>query len=154
MQEVNGDLWDFHNAVNWIVIPTNGAIRQDGGCVMGRGLALAASRKFVSLPYQVGTMLGFSGNHVFEFPEFRIYSFPTKHHWRQKADLALIVRSAEELATRVAGLPTPRQVFLPRVGCGLGRLKWAEVQPILSDELDQRFTVVHREGWGHVCRWR
>lgn len=143
MREISGDLWEFHRQGHWIAIPTNGVVRQDGANIMGKGIALAAKRLFVSLPYQIGTTIQLYGNHVHEFPEFRVFSFPTKHHWRLTANLELIEQSATELRTLVDASSDEREVFLPLVGCGNGRLQWSDVRPILVFCLDDRFTVVH-----------
>lgn len=143
MIEIQGDLWDFHAEDQWIVIPTNGVVRHDGACIMGRGLALEAKHRFISLPYMIGAMVRMNGNHVFEFPEFRIYSFPTKHHWRLPSLLSLIEQSAKELRGLVESLAHPRKVFLPLVGCGQGKLGWSIVRPVLENHLDERFTVIH-----------
>lgn len=137
MKEVTGDIWDFHPR-HFIVIPTNGAVNKNGECVMGRGLALQAKKRFPLLPLQVGKMLGKYGNKVFCFTQLRLYTFPVKHNWWEKADPQLILKSMDELKIRVGSMD---KVYLPRVGCGNGQLDWMMVRPVLA-ELDDRFTVV------------
>jgi hypothetical protein len=78
MQEVLNDIWKLHKLGFWIVIPTNGFIRNDGTCVMGRGLALQASIKFPNMPKELGNMLQQYGNLIFAFPEYRLFTFPVK----------------------------------------------------------------------------
>jgi len=42
MKEVIGNIWNYYNKGNWIVITTNGTIKKNGEAVMGRGVALEA----------------------------------------------------------------------------------------------------------------
>ena len=65
-----------------------------------------------------------------------IFSFPTKHHWRERSDLTLIITSAQTL--RKIALTKPDCTFVvTKPGCGLGGLSWSEVKnaisPILPD---------------------
>jgi len=56
--------------------------------------------------------------------------FPTKHHWRERSDLAGIERGLEWLqdAYRDEGI---QSLAMPALGCGLGRLQWADVGPLM-----------------------
>ena len=148
MREVTGNIWETDAEA--IVIPTNGAVRRDGSCVMGRGLALQATRLYPALPRLLGNLIQAQGNQVYYLGVWHsvdrsrgILSFPVKRHWKEKANLKLIRRSVEELREKADeyGLLT---VLLPRVGCGNGRLDWEEVRPLL-EILDDRFTVVSLE---------
>lgn len=141
MREVTGNIWKIEAEA--IVIPTNGIVRRDGACVMGRGLALQAARRYSGLPYVLGSFICKSGNQVYHlgkwFP-YEILSFPVKHHWKQEANLELIRRSVGELQEKAAEYGI-KEILLPRVGCGNGKLDWEDVKPLLSG-LDARFTVV------------
>jgi hypothetical protein len=50
MNEVFGDLWEFDSI---IAITTNGFVKRDRTCVMGRGVCQASSRKIPGTPQQV-----------------------------------------------------------------------------------------------------
>ena len=142
MIEVVGNLWEFPADVR--VITTNGFIRKDGACVMGRGCALEAKNKFPGIEHVLGAKIKAYGNHVFFLGE-GLYSFPVKHNWYEKADIDLIRKSAEELAMCVSdGFEDVKEpvVVLPRPGCGNGQLKWYEVKPILEPILDDRFHII------------
>ncbi len=54
--------------------------------------------------------------------------FPTKRHWRQKADLAGIEQGLKWIRANYqeAGIES---LALPALGCGLGQLSWADVGP-------------------------
>lgn len=145
MREVIGDIWHYHNqdSRSYIVIPTDGFVKSNGCNVMGRGLARDAAKRFPSLPKMLGGHLDLNGNHVAEWPSIKLYTFPVKDVWYNKADVDLICRSVGEILDIV---PPERKVYIPRVGCGNGGLDWTEVQHILGGNLDGRFTVVTRKG--------
>jgi hypothetical protein len=146
MKEIYVDnIWNAWNKGFCIVIPTNGFVKKNGECVMGRGLALQAKERFPDLPKRLGHRIGEFGNVVFIFREYRLLTFPVKHKkWWEKADLKLIEKSAKELQEifkyNLCGIPTP--VYLPKVGCGNGKRNWTDVKPILEKYLDDRFIVV------------
>jgi hypothetical protein len=139
MKEIYGDLWDFHAQGHYICITTNGAVRRDGACVMGRGIAKQASIRFPGLARDLGGLLKSGGNRINLFVGWRLITFPVKHHWSEQADIALIEKSAKALAE----LNIFRNlVYLPRPGCGNGGLTWTDVRPVIAPILDDRFTVV------------
>jgi hypothetical protein len=129
VKEVFGDLWGFNGI---IAITTNGFVKRDGTCVMGRGCAKQATISFPGLPHKLGTKIAAGGNHVFYFPEHTLITFPVKHTWWEAADLGLIERSARELLKMIEVKNIQEAVYLPRPGCGNGRLKWECVKKILS----------------------
>ena len=143
MKEVFGDLWEFDGIV---AITTNGFIKRDRPCVMGIGCAKQAAARFPELPYQLGTKISVQGNHVFYFPDFRLITFPVKHNWWEAADLDLIDRSARELLKIIEVNKINEAIYLPRPGCGNGKLKWEDVKKILSPILksDQFHIVTYR----------
>jgi len=142
MREVVGDIWNFYdNGKQWIVIPTNGDWNRKGEAVMGRGLALDAAIRYPDIPRRLALVLMSNhGNHLTQFDDRKMFTFPVKHHWREDANLDLIYRSTNELRARIE-YQNLSPVYLPRVGCGNGRLAWKDVKPILA-VLDDRFTVV------------
>ncbi len=111
MKEVFGDLWEFDGL---IAITTNGFVKRDRTCVMGRGCAKQAAIKFQGLPRKLGTKISAEGNHVFYFPEHRLITFPVKHTWWEAADLGLIERSARELLKMIEVKKIQEAVYLPR----------------------------------------
>lgn len=148
MKEIKGDIWDFKAKGHPIVVATNGDINGRGECVMGRGVALQAKRRYPALPGEIGTCLLNGGNRVRYFKKYNVFTFPVKHHYYEKADIRLLEWSARDLAGLVSGakLKLKLPVYLPRVGCGNGKLRWErEVKPVLLKYLDDRFTVVELE---------
>ena len=146
MREAFGNLWDLAKG-KVLVLTTNGTIRKDGACVMGRGIAKEAKMKFPRLPYKLGSLIKASGNNVYDlgtFSGYRIISFPVKHNWWEQANIELIKRSARQLV-KMADAFGWQEVYLPRPGCGNGRLRWEDVRSVLASVLDDRFIV---------CTWK
>ena len=141
MKEIKGNIWTHHSAEIPIVIPTNGYVKDNGENVMGRGLAKQAKARFPKLPKELGRRIRLHGNEVYYFEEFNLLSFPVKSAWWLNADIELIKISAKNLR-HYPDLWRWPEVVLPRVGCGAGKLEWAEVKPVLEEYLDDRFVVV------------
>lgn len=131
-------LWESGGIPVWRVIPTNGSVNQKGLAVMGRGVALQATQRFPEIRLALAHRLKRGGNHVYPFQSIGLITFPVKHRWMESANPTLIRRSLRELAELAAdpqyGL-TESGILIPRVGCGNGRLKWADIKPIVEEEL-------------------
>jgi hypothetical protein len=147
MLETTGSIFDCK--ADALCCPTNGVVKANGCLVMGKGLAKAFAQRYPALPQHFGSLVEENGNHAYVYepegigPQKDIVSFPTKHHWSQPADLRLIERSARRVKEWASAYGWA-QIALPRVGCGLGQLDWhTQVQPLLSQILDDRFLVVH-----------
>ena len=143
MEEVTGDIWKVEG--DWIVIPTNGFVKTNGECVMGRGLAYQAKSKFTQLPLELGSHIKMMGNKVGVFSQYRLLSFPVKHNWWEQADLSLIEESCSYLAWTACFLRAS-VVLVPRVGCGNGQLDWKDVRPVLNKYLGPSFVLVTHPG--------
>lgn len=156
MKEATGDLWTWAQDANALCITTNGTIKRNGECVMGRGIALQAKERIPPIAKALGDSLAKHGNHVQKIwtvactsalpgdDRARIYdliAFPVKHQWEQPADIQLIERSAYELVELTEKMKW-ESVVLPRPGCGNGGLRWKTVKPVIESILDDRFTVV------------
>ncbi len=145
MKEAFGNIWDMVTPDDALVITTNGFVRKDGSAVMGRGIALQATQRDEEVSKRLGYMITRYGNHVHYIRDEPLwFSFPVKHHWKEQADLKLIERSAQELVEKFnsAFMELPHKCYLPRPGCGNGRLKWEDVKPVIEPYLDDRFVVV------------
>ena len=131
MIEATGDMWSMQ--ANAVCVTTNGSINRFGHAVMGRGVALQASRRFPGLARELGRRIGLGGNHVYYFETLRpgLFSFPVKHAWHERADIGLICKSAMALEAWVTVLRF-NKVLLPRPGCGNGGLDWKDVRPAIE----------------------
>ncbi len=141
IQEITGNLWDFHRDGKWIVIPTNGIINSRGDAVMGAGLAKQAAEHFPTLPHLLGIALREQGNICHQFGSFRIMTLPTKYHWRDSSDLTLIRTNVGRLAL-LLGHSNIDVIYCPKLGCGLGRLQWDVVRHAIAPLIDHRFIFV------------
>jgi hypothetical protein len=149
MIEAHGNMWDMPADVH--VITTNGDINARGRAVMGRGCAQQARDMFPGIDSYLGEQLRAKGNHVLDIgtwtahrKSYRIFSFPVKVHWPERASTWLIQDSADELVELADAEPELQRIILPRPGCGNGQLTWEWVRPLLEDVLDDRFVVVTR----------
>ena len=154
MRNANGDILKFIEIDRyaqkraWVIIPTNGFVKRNSRAVMGKGLAKQVSMKFQKLPLQLGQRLSVHGNHVFKFQEYGIITFPVKTNWFENASLDLIETSLKELVLIIEANPEDN-FYIPRVGCGNGKLNWNFVEPIVEQYL-QKFDnviLVHYTGW-------
>lgn len=142
MKQASGNLWTI--PADMRCITTNGAVKRDGQAVMGAGCAKEARDAIPGIASKLGASIVRHGNRVVRLTRVSgatLSSFPVKNHWRQIADPALIERSAHELV-EIADKFGYENVVLPRPGCGNGRLKWEDVEPMLDYILDERFTAV------------
>lgn len=145
MKIIKGNIWDYWNNGDWIVIPTNGTIKKDDSCVMGKGLALQAKEHLRGIEYIIGAFIKRYGNNTLIICK-EIITFPVKHNWWEMADIKLIEKSCNQLLALVDTQMTKgniiESIYLPKVGCGAGGLNWKDVEPILDKYLDERFIVV------------
>lgn len=140
MIEITGELWDYYGRDGFVVcITTNGFVKADGNCVMGRGCAREARDRFKGLAHQLGGIIRAQGNycHWLITPGFTnpvLMSFPTKHNWWEESDIELIKQSAYSLSLS-ANQMQDYTFILPRPGCANGGLKWEAVKPAIESIL-------------------
>ena len=58
-----------------------------------------------------------------------IYNFPTKRHWKDKAQLQDILSGLFQLAVDIKYSEEYQFIAMPKIGCGLGGLNWSNVRP-------------------------
>jgi hypothetical protein len=139
VKEITGNLWDYCGKIESvaIAITTNGFVKNNGECVMGRGCAKEATLKYPGISKVLGDMIKESGNHVHRIRD-GVYSFPVKHNWWEEADVELIKRSC----TEISNLAKESSIIIPRMGCGNGKLKWNDVREAVKNLLDDRFSII------------
>ena len=145
IKEITGNIWDFHSAGYWIVIPTNGIVSPNTGkAVMGAGLALQAKEKFPKLPKELGRRIYNHNVRAESFPQYKLICFPTKYDWRKPSSLKLIVESSVAL-NKFIEESEETTLYMPQVGCGRGELVWSVVKQALHLVLDHRVVI---------CDWK
>lgn len=142
MNESRGNLWSLPADLR--VVTTNGFVKRNGQAVMGRGCAEELAAACPHVPAKLGALLSTYGNRPFRIAAVNgahVATLPVKHHWRQKADIDLIVASIHYLKAMVIKFEY-QNILIPRPGCGNGKLSWSQVRPRIEPLLDDRFTVV------------
>jgi len=145
MKIIKDNIWKYYGK-GYIVITTNGFVKNNGECVMGRGIAKEAKNRFPGFSTKLGMVIEKLGNNVFFWDKEQLITFPTKHVWWEKSDLKLIEKSAIQLAEYFdepwnMGADLPR-IFMPKPGCSNGKLDWKDVEPIISSHLSHLVTMV------------
>jgi hypothetical protein len=112
-----------------LVLTTNGFVRRDGACVMGRGIARQAALRWPDLPFKLGRLIREYGNRPFRLTP-TIWTLPVKHVWYEPASMELIEASLEMMGLMVAKFQPP-SIHMPRPGCGNGQLSWRDVEPLV-----------------------
>ena len=148
MKEIKGDIFDYIGIADAICVTTNGIVKKDGSLVMGAGIAKAMADKYPDLPKVLGKKVNTTGkNIVFKGIEAKdnqgtyILSFPTKNDYRSKSNKELIRRSAIRLKY-LADIHKLNNIIIPCPGIGCGGLKKTDVINLLSNILDDRFTII------------
>ncbi len=126
-----------------ICITTNGFVKGNGACVMGRGCALQLAKMYPNAPKILGSKILKHGNIVQEILTERsvtFTAFPTKYNWYESSNLILIQQSKDQLYDMYGDR---RLVVMPRPGCGNGKLDWRIVKPVIID-LPDNYICCHR----------
>ncbi|GLY52878.1 macro domain-containing protein [Lentzea sp. NBRC 102530] len=106
--------------------------------VMGKGLALQFKQRFPAYfsAYAAACASGevrLGRVHVVSLDRCFL-SFPTKKHFRSWSKLSDVAAGLDDLARVVEELEL-RSVAVPALGCGLGGLAWADVEPLIAAKL-------------------
>jgi len=140
MQLLNENMFSSCKDGDALCITTNGVVRQNGALVMGAGIAKTFRDKFEGLDTFLGTLVSKKGNQVYYLGQAKIdnktvhlFSFPTKHHWKDDSDLNLIRQSCFQLEKAIKKNNISGNVYLPMPGCTNGHLSWEnQVKPIVQ----------------------
>lgn len=153
----NGDLltmpqaYPINGMYDGICVTTNGVVDANGNAVMGKGVAKAVKDAFPGIERVLGGLINQHGNRTmclgtgtYNGVTFRIFSFPTKHHWQGCSDVTLISQSMMQLCEMLKKEQFKcENVYLPRPGCGNGGLNWdANVKVWLAPFLENSNIVI------------
>lgn len=128
--EPGGDMWAHHKDGRYAVIPTNLAVKANGEAIMGAGVALQAARRWPHLPVRYGASIN-AGHTRLACHDERLLLAPTKHHWKQDANLELVIETINAIATWAADSGAP--LVTPALGCGLGGLAWDDIRSHMQE---------------------
>lgn len=65
-----------------------------------------------------------------------IINFPTKRHWRETSYIEDIKSGLVALVADIKSLEI-QSIALPALGCGLGGLRWQDVEPLIVSAFEQ-----------------
>lgn len=168
MKELTGNM--LETDCDAICITTNGFVKRNGECVMGKGIAKQIKQYFPDIAYDLGQLIKTNGNKVnliypsepdvpaiLSYPVKPVRKVCTSHDdyvshmrfnigdmipgWACKADPKIIIQSAYQLV-ELANRHDWKTILIPRVGCGAGELDWEDIKPLIEPILDDRFIAM------------
>jgi O-acetyl-ADP-ribose deacetylase (regulator of RNase III) len=103
---------------------------------MGKGIAVTFREKWPLMYARYRELCGaklFCLGDVFEWAEgsTKIYNLGTQKTWKSKAEISAIKTSVERLSILLAKSGIS-EIYMPRIGSGLGGLDWADVKIIIE----------------------
>lgn len=146
-----GDMWELGDQDTYRCITTNGVVGTSG-LIMGKGIALQAKERFPEAPQRIGSLVSNFGNNAYRIEEWKLITWPTKHHWRNPSDMKLVTDGANRIVSLADHFKIKSIVF-PPPGCGNGGLDIVHVVHHLYYILDDRFTMaVSQEQFDLIAR--
>ncbi len=134
-----GNMWEWYNGYDLVLVTTNSYVKQNGDLVMGRGAALEAVSHLSNLAKGLGKIilsrkghLGTYGLIVFpDWPRTKIGAFQVKRSFSKKAELDLIALSTDMLNAFTQQYSSA-VIALNFPGIGNGGLEREDVLPIIE----------------------
>lgn len=159
-----GNIFDYIGKADCICVTTNGTIKSNGELVMGAGVAkqfydkfkdldiarILANKLYKGTPLKKMHVVNNADNICYKAIDAKdnhgthVLSFPTKHHFMDKGDLDLIIKSAKR-AVVFADMYNLDNIIIPSPGTGCGKLNEDDVYKELDKILDNRFTIIKYE---------
>lgn len=104
---------------------------------MGRGIAVDFKNRWPDMyhEYRGRCIAGmFKPGSVFTWdgPQITVFNLATQAHWREPATLQNIQQSVTRMCFE-AIVRDIKEIGMPRIGAGLGRLEWDDVEALLKE---------------------
>lgn len=145
MHEIIGDFWgEATKGYDAIVCTTNNTIKNNNELVMGAGIAKQFAERYPNLPKRLGRKTKINPDynlHLEIYNNTRIFALRTKHNWRDKSDIKLIIVGLAKLH-HIATLYEWR-ILMTRPGCGNGGLNWLDIKQIFDENKYDYFYVIN-----------
>jgi O-acetyl-ADP-ribose deacetylase (regulator of RNase III) len=110
--------------------------------VMGKGIALEIKKRYPKSyrAYKVACECGHLRPGVLFYVagqggERSIVHFASKDHWRQPSKLEWVQAGLEDLRRHYTAWGL-KSIAMPQLGCGLGKLNWEDVRPLILTALE------------------
>lgn len=109
---------------------------------MGRGIAVEFKRRWPEMysEYRARCLDGrFTPGDLFVWdePGLTVYNLGTQPHWRSPAELPAIDSAVRKMIDHAVANGI-RTIGMPRIGAGLGRLSWPQVEAVVGAALGTR----------------
>jgi len=130
MKHEKGDMWDIWNQTDHFIFTGNSYIKNNGALVMGKGIAKEVRDKFPGIDLKIGKQIPDMGDYWLILGS-KVGVFQVKYHFRDRARLDLIEKSALKLAHTASQKPEER-FDLNYPGIGNGNLDKINVGPLLE----------------------
>ena len=149
MRGITSDLWKILKQESncGFCITVNGNLKKSGDLIMGKGIAKEALDRYPGIDSFFGDKISQSGVGCYLYPvenNNALISFPTKKNWWQNSDINLIMESCWRVKSILDTTNHIQKIYLPRPGCGLGKLCWNDVKIKIEKILDNdNFIIVH-----------
>ncbi len=107
--------------------------------VMGKGVALEFKNRYPQMFNDYKARCD-QGNvkpgqpYLWEDDSAQVLNFPTKRNWRDNSLFQDVEDGLKHLASSYEQMGI-QSIAMPALGCGLGGLKWSEVQPLIVKHL-------------------
>lgn len=133
-QEIYCDLFDFEGKRDLVH-----CISAD--YKMGAGIAKEFTKRGVKdrlnteYPFHIWNGHGYATS-ISEKDNHIVWNLITKKNYWDKPTYQSLVEALEDMKSKIITNDLSRQLAMPKIGCGLDRLKWDAVQPIIETIFD------------------
>ncbi len=134
-----GNMWDIFGKTDLFLVTTNPIVKNNGACVMGRGIAKQIATRFPKLPFDLGERILNMGEGDYSscgylgvYDKQRVGYFMVKNHWANPAELSVIQDSITDL---LYAWEFPKQcgrIDMNFPGIGNGKLSIEQVMPLVQ----------------------
>ncbi|MCU0323593.1 MAG: macro domain-containing protein [Chitinophagaceae bacterium] len=112
---------------------------------MGKGIAVQFRDKFPEMYYEYKQLcksnkFNLGDIYVFNYGNGFVFNLGTQQSWKTKAELTAIEQSLKKMFDYASNMGIDR-IAIPRIGAGLGGLKWEDVKVIIEKISNQYPTI-------------
>ena len=141
MQEIKENIWKFKNEGEWIVICTNGSIKESGESIMTDNKISSQADIIYDMDKELGDLVAKKGNIPFVFSDFNIITLPVKDTVDSDISIDLIKTGVTKLVRLVNKLKLEK-VYISKLDTE-NKTNWKKrIRPFLKIALDDRFVIV------------
>ena len=141
MQEIKENIWKFKNEGEWIVICTNGSIKESGESIMADNKITAQANIIYNIDKELGALVSKKGNVPFVFSDLNIITLPIKDTYDGEISMDLIKTNISKLIKLVDKLKLGK-VYISKLDTE-NKTNWKKIiRPFLKTALNNKFIIV------------